>query len=107
MDPKMGQNLRHPSRWEGRGAKHSPSAPPWGPYNAKPGVLLAVWYEHLWTDFSPSRIIQFEKSFLLITMIFDELSHGGFNFSVRPRELLKHTPVLAHFGVHFNENPIK
>ena len=42
-----------------------------------------------------------------IVMIFDDESDSGFDFSVGPRELLGRSAVLAHFGVHFDENPIK
>ena len=68
------------------------------------GVLLAVWYGYLWADFSPIRMIQFEKSFIFIPMIFDELSHGGFNFSVRPRDVRALAPTWSIFGSHHDRN---
>ena len=88
-------------------AKHSPSELVRVPNNAKPGGPPLCVQKSLWPSDLGIKWTVWNKNGLLPIMIFDEDSDSGLNFSVGPRELLRHTPVLAHFGVHFDKNPIK
>ena len=77
---------------------------PWGATLENRGVLHSVWPGPLWTDFSPIERT-FQKSFGLgSAMIFDDLSHGVHDFSVRDRKSWNFGPLWPILGVVMTEN---
>ena len=76
----------------------------WGATLENRGVLHSVWPGPLWTDFSPIKRT-FQKSFGDgILMIFDDLSHGVYDFFVEGSERWKFLNIWAILWIIMIEN---